>query len=143
MNYAFNTYDKKEKRQAYSNGTKLRILTQKIGADFLQAMKASINIEPTKIPMTIPYDQALSALRNEIDTKHTPELNQNTRQRRGALTGSYNNRGGSRGGRFPNANRGGRGRGCSSGRGGRDGRWTPNRGHKDARFITGNDGRTI
>ena len=147
LNYAFNTCDKKERRQVYSNDMKLRILTQKIGADFLQAMKASISIELTKIPMTMSYHQALSAFRNEVNRKHAPELNQNTRQRRVAQTGSYqgqyNSRGGGRGGRFSYDNRGGRGRGRSQGRGGRGGRWTPNRGHKDARFITGNDGRTI
>ena len=97
--------------------------------------------------MTMSYHQALSAFRNEVNRKHAPELNQNTRQRRVAQTGSYqgqyNSRGGGRGGRFSYDNRGGRGRGRSQGRGGRGGRWTPNRGHKDARFITGNDGRTI
>ena len=147
LNYAFYTCDKKEKRQVYSKDMKLRILTQKIGTDFLQAMKASINIEITKIPMTMSDEQALSAFRNEINRKRIAELNQNTRQRQVAQTdlyqGPYNNRGGGRGGRFPNDNRGGRGLGRSSERGGRGGRCTPNRGHKDARFITGNDVRTM
>ena len=147
LNYAFNTCDKKEKRQVYSNDMKLRILTKKIGADFLQAMKASINIELTTIPMAMSYDQVLSAFRNEVNRKHAPELNQNMRQRQVAQTGSYqgqyNSRGGGRSGRFLNDNRGGRGRGRSQGRGGKGGQWTPNRGHRDARFITGYDGRTI
>ena len=64
------------------------------------------------------YDQALSAFRNEVNRKHTQELNQNTRQRCVAKTGSYqglfNNRGGGCGGRYSNDNRCGRGRGRTS-----------------------------
>lgn len=144
LTHAFTVFDKKEKRTVYSDEMKLRMLTQKINADFLQHTKASINIELTKSPVTMTYQQALMSFRNEVNRKFPPEMaTNNTRARRvnevmrgGRSSGRY----GGRGGRF--GHRGGRGRG-QFGRGGRGMGRGSGRGHPDARFITGIDGRTI
>ena len=115
---------------------KLRILNQNVGADLLQAIKASIAIELTKTPMNMTYEQALSAFRDEVNRKHPPELSQNTRPRR--IQQTQFGCGAGRSGR--GFTRGGRGRGRGFGRGGRGGR---GRGHPEARFVTGMDGKTI
>lgn len=142
LTHAFTVFDKKEKRKVYSDEMKLRMLTQKINADFLQHTKASINIELTRIPVTMTYQQALMSFRNEVNRKFPPDMStNNTRTRRvnEVMRGGRAGRYGGRGGRF--SQRGGRGRG-PYGRGGRTGRG-PGRGHPDARYITGIDGRTI
>ena len=134
LTQAFAVIDRKERRQVYSNEMKLRLLTHKINVDFLNATKAAINIELTKTPMTMVYEQALAAFRNEVNRKHPPQVGSNTRTRRVNEVGRGTGRGFGRGY--------GRGRGRGFGRGGRGGRST-GRGHREARFVTGNDGRSI
>ena len=134
LTYAFTVIDKKEGRQVYSDQMKLRTLNKKVQADFLTSLKAGINIELTKIPVTMTYSQALSAFRNEVNRKFPPELasKNNTRARRINETSRNGGRGGGRGR--------GRGRGHDrGGRGGRGGRSS----HPDERRVTGLDGRTI
>ena len=53
---------------------KLRILLNKIKADFLVHTKAGINIELTKIPMTMTYEQALATFRNEGNRRSQPQM---------------------------------------------------------------------
>ena len=48
---AFAVYHRNEGRQVHSDAMKLRILVQKVNADFLQTAKSSINIELTCDPM--------------------------------------------------------------------------------------------
>lgn len=140
LNLAFTIYDQREKREVYSDHMKLRILHRKISADFLQHVKASINVELNRDPVTITYAQALSVFRDEVNRKFPPEVsNNNSRARRvnEANTGGRGGRGRGRGGRG-RGGRGGRGRGGRHG----DGR-SRSRGHPDARNITGNDGNQI
>ena len=77
----------------------LCILNRKILADFLQATKASINLELDKTNLTISYENALAAFRNQVNQKLPPELssinNRETMRINEAGTSS-----GGRGGRF-------------------------------------------
>ena len=62
---------------------KLRILCKKINADFLQSARAGINIELSKVPMTMAYTHALATFRNEVNRKFPPDMtNNNNRARR-------------------------------------------------------------
>ena len=79
---AFTTYDKREGRVVYSNNMKLRMLVDKISADFMKEVKAGISIELSKQPMTMTYETALAAFRNEVNRQHPPQMSQNTRVRR-------------------------------------------------------------
>ena len=80
---AFAIYDKKENRQVHSDEMKLRILCKKINADFLQSARAGINIELSKVPMTMTYTHALATFRNEVNRKFPPDMtNNNNRARR-------------------------------------------------------------
>ena len=139
LTHAFTVFDKKEKRTVYSDEMKLRMLTQKINVDFLQHTKASINIELTKSPVTMTYQQALMSFRNEVNRKFPPEMSTNNVRARRVNEVTRGGRSGRGSGRF--GQRGGRGR-SQYGRGGKTGRG-PGRGHPDARFITGIDGKTI
>ena len=65
LTMAFVTYDKREKRQVHSNEMKLRILCQKVNADFLHTTRQIINIGLTRTPVTMTYEQALASFRNE------------------------------------------------------------------------------
>ena len=139
LTYAFAIYDKKENRSVFSDEMKLRYLTKKISVDYLNAMKASINIELTKVPVTMTYNQAVTAFRNEVNRKFTPETSsgggRNVRRRIQELKGRGGRDGNPRGGR----GRGGRGRG-RGGRGRGNGGHTQ---HPDERYITGKDGKTM
>ena len=149
---AFNTYDRAERRAVHSNEMKLRILNRKINADFLNATKASINLELAKTTVNMRYDEALSAFRNQVNQKFPPEVSTggNRRTRSINQTGSYANNGG----RGRGVHRGGRGRGrfgegnWRGGRGGRGyGRGGKSSGYRrsrnDARTVRGNDGTQI
>ena len=115
----------------YSNNMKLRLLVDKISADFLKEVKAGISIELTKQPMTMTDEIALAAFRNEVNRQHPPQMSQNTRVR-------GNVREMNQGGRF-----GGRGRGPGRGRrGGRSNRGAK-RTRRDSTFITLTDGTRV
>jgi hypothetical protein len=76
---AFTIYKKCKGREVYSDLHKLRILTCKVNADFLQATKTTINLELTKEPVTITYEQALTNFRNEVNLNFPPHLGQDNR----------------------------------------------------------------
>ena len=107
---AFAIYDKNEGRQVYSDEMKLRLLCGKVQADFLNATRTSIQIDLTRVPMTMTYDLALTNFRNEVNRKFPPDMSQNTSRSRRQV----NELGTSR-------DQGGRGRGRGRGRGGRGG----------------------
>ena len=120
---------------------KLRILLQKINADFLQSVKAAMSIELAHIPLMMTYEQALMTFRNEVNRKHPPGMtNNNNRTRR--INGVNN-----RGPRYNNGRGRGRGSGYNSNnnisRGGPARGRGRSRGHPDARFITGTNGRRL
>ena len=53
---------------------KIRMLLDKIMADFLTPTKAQLEIEVSRVPMTITYDQSLALFRNMVNQKHPPKL---------------------------------------------------------------------
>ena len=134
LTHAFTVYAKVEGAHVHSQNMKLRILINKIKADFLVHTKAGINIELTKIPMSMTYEQALATFRNEVNRKNPPRMAQTStsRERRSIReTNSYDSRG--------------RGRGRGGGRG-HPGRGRGNWVHKtrsDSSIITLVDGQKI
>lgn len=139
LSHAFTIIHKDQKREVYSNEMKLRILLQKVNADFLQSVKAAMSIELTRVPLMISYEQALMTFRNEVNRKHPPTMsNSNSRSRR---VNEVNNRG--------SRPSGGRGRGNNNSRNSNNNRGNAprgrgrSRGHPDARFITGTNGKQL
>jgi hypothetical protein len=117
---AFSVYDRRANRQVFPEELKLRTLNRKITADFLQHTKSAINLELTRVPMTMTYNQALSAFRNEVNRKFPPGLSSNNqRQRRINQVGQKNKN------KNNNQQRGNK------------------RAHKDSRTITLIDGKQI
>lgn len=130
LQFAYAAYDKKEGRIVHSNEMKLRTLMGKVNADFLQNIKASLNIELARIPLTLTYEHALSAFRNAVNQKHPPEMSAPHRARRNIREVR----------RFQ---RGGRGNGRGSGRGGRGNQRGERRTRTDSEIITLTDGKKI
>lgn len=64
---AFNAYVKREGRIVHSNSMKIRLLIDKIKADFLTPTKAQMEIELSRTPMTMTYERALSLFRNMVN----------------------------------------------------------------------------
>ena len=128
---AFASYDKKEKRQVYSDEMKLRILIKKINADFLGSAKAGVNIELTRPNITMTYEQALQMFRNVVNVKFPPDMGGTKRPRRQINETSRRGGRGGRGGRGRGRARGGRGRGGSK------------RTRDDSTFITLTDGKQV
>ena len=137
MTLAFTAYERHEQREVHSNQMKLQILCSKINADFLQHTKASINMELTKEPITMTYEQALASFRNEVNRKFPPEVNEANRRTRRVNEAMSNHRGRGRGRGFQRNYRPGRG-GRSSHRQKRQ-----QHGHPNARTITCNDGSSL
>jgi hypothetical protein len=71
---AFTIYNKKEGRAVHSPKMKLRILLNKVQADCLVYVKASIGMELTRQPITLTYEQALATFRNEVNRKFSPQI---------------------------------------------------------------------
>lgn len=67
---AFNAYVKREGRIVHSDEMKIRLLIDKIKADFLTPTKAQLEIELSRVPLTITYDQSLALFRNMVNQKH-------------------------------------------------------------------------
>ena len=129
---AFNAYVKREGRVVHSDSMKIRMLVDKIKADFLTPTKAQLEIELSRIPMTITYEQSLALFRNMVNQKHPPQMGTvQNRARRHVNEVSTGGRG-SRG-------RGGFGRGGKGGRGRGGGQQT----RTDSRMITLTDGSQI
>ena len=135
LNNAFNVFDRREGRQVYSDDMKLRKLVSKINVDFLSQTKAAINVELTKTPVTMTYDSALTAFRNQVNQKYPLNFGRNTGQRRINQLGT---RGRGRGRGRNGRGRGGRGNGRFGQNGGRK-----TTGHPHARMVQGEDGTYI
>jgi hypothetical protein len=71
---AFNAYVKREGRVVHSDQMKIRMLIDKIKADFLTPTKAQLEIELSRTPLTITYDQSLALFRNMVNQKHPPQM---------------------------------------------------------------------
>ena len=84
LTHAFTVYAKDKGQNVHSPSMKLRILLNKVKADFLVHVKAGINIELTRIPMTMSYERALAAFRNEVNRKNPLQMSSasTTRDRR-------------------------------------------------------------
>ena len=79
---AFVQYEKHKKWQVHLNKMKLRILLDKVNADFLAHTKAGIQIVLTMMLMIMSYIQALLGFSNEVNWKFPPQLGSNYRSRR-------------------------------------------------------------
>ena len=134
LTHAFTVYAKVEGGQVHSQNMKLRILLNKIKADFLVHAKAGINIELTKTPMTMTYEQALATFRNEVNRRSKPQMSNPSGARERRSLRETNTSDGRGRGRFR-----GRGRG-HSGRG--RGNWVQKT-RSDSSIITLNDGNKI
>jgi hypothetical protein len=71
---AFNAYVKREQRIVHSDSMKIRMLIDKIKADFLTPTKAQLEIELSRVPMTMTYEQSLALFRNMVNQKHPPQV---------------------------------------------------------------------
>ena len=140
LTQSFDVYDRTENRVVYSEEMKLRILCRKVNADFLQNTRQIINVELTRTPMTMTYNQALTTFRNEVNSKFPPSLSATQRYRRVAETERKGGRFGGRGGRGRFGR--GRGRGRLGGRDRGRGRGATRR-PLDTRYITATDGQTM
>lgn len=76
LNESFQTYDRCENRKVYYDPMNLLILTKKINADFLKQVKASLNLELSKVPITITYEESLHAFCNQVNQKFPPGITQ-------------------------------------------------------------------
>ena len=54
---------------------KIRMLIDKIKADFLTPTKAQLEIELSRTPMAVTYEQALALFQNMVNQKHPPQMN--------------------------------------------------------------------
>ena len=107
LTQAFNAYVKREQRIVHSDSMKIRMLVDKIKSDFLTPTKAQSEIELSRTPMTIAYNQSLAFFRNVVNQKHPPQAEAAIlRARRHDINEVTSGRGG-RGGRH--ARGGGRG----------------------------------
>jgi hypothetical protein len=53
---------------------KIRLLIDKIKADFLTPTKAQLEIELSRSPMVVTYVQAIALFRNMVNQKHPPQM---------------------------------------------------------------------
>ena len=134
---AFNAYVKREQRVVHSDAMKIRTLLDKIKADFLTPTKAQMEIELSRIPMTMTYDQSLALFRNMVNQKHPPQMGAAQNRVRRNVNEVSTGRG-----RGHSSGRGGHGRGGRGGRG-RGGRGQPRQTRTDSRMITLTDGSQI
>ena len=144
MQVAYATIDNAEGRVVYSDVAKLRMLNDKISADFLQQARTTIDLDMARVPMTMTFDTALTIYRNAVQRKN-PTSDAPRRRRRINETSSSSRGGRSSNGRGDNrGNRGGRGgRGGRNGRGSGRGRGSQTRGRSDAWFIQSTDGQRV
>lgn len=119
---------------------KIRMLLDKIKADFLTPTKAQLEIELSRTPMTMTYEQAIALFRNMANQKHPPQMGAAQNRVRRSINETSANRGGRGQGRG-GYGRGGRG-GHAAGRGGRSGQ-QPRQSRTDSRIITLTDGSQI
>ena len=69
LTHSYAVLDRAEGREVYSDQQKLRKLLTRIKADFLGNQKAAIEVELSKIPVTMTYEVALATFRNAVNTK--------------------------------------------------------------------------
>ena len=74
LNFAWNAYDKKERRQVHSEEMKLRTLQKKIKANFLTSTKAMIDVALAAVPMVTTYDHAIKSYCQVVSAKYPPDL---------------------------------------------------------------------
>ena len=80
---SFAVIDKHEGREVYSDTSKLRMLAKKVRTcDFLESTLSVIDLELTKEPVTLTFDQALANFRNAVNRKFPPETSAIKKTRR-------------------------------------------------------------
>ena len=75
LTHAHAVLDRAEGREVYSDQQKLRKLLTRIKADFLGNQKAAIEVELSKVPVTMAYDIALTTFRTAVNTKFPSNSN--------------------------------------------------------------------
>ena len=70
---AFYAYVKRKGRIVHSDSMKIQMLVDKIKADFLTPTKAQLEIELSRTPMMITYEESLVLFRNMVNQKHPPQ----------------------------------------------------------------------
>ena len=152
LSRAFAIFDRVEGRQVHSDDMKLRILLPKISADFLKQTSAALNVELSKVPMTLTYATAISTCRNTVAQKFPPDVGTvNNRSRRVVSELSSGRGRGGRGGRYGRGSGGrfrgdhpyngrGRGRGRNGGRGNNNGR---TKSRPDSWWAVGESGKVV
>ena len=82
LNHAFAVVDRNEGHEVYSDTRKLRLLLDKVrSCDFLRDTISSINVSLAAVPMTMTYNQAITAFRNVVNAKFPPGSNTNNYRR--------------------------------------------------------------
>jgi hypothetical protein len=111
---------------------KNRMLIDKIKADFSTPTKAQLEIELSRTPMNVTYDQELALFRNMVNNKkHPPLMGAVSRRHVNGVSTAARGRG-----------RGGYGRGVR-GRRGRGGRGNSRLTRSDSKMITLTDGTQL
>ena len=80
---AFVVVEKHEGREVYSDSSKLRMLAKKVRTcDFLESTLSVVDMELTKEPVVLTFDQALANFRNAVNRKFPPEASATKKTRR-------------------------------------------------------------
>ena len=68
LKHAYAVIDKKARRVVHDDPAKLRsLVNERIKADFLKSTNSVLKIELGKVPLTLTFQNALNALRNEVN----------------------------------------------------------------------------
>ena len=68
LNHAYAILDRHYSRVVHSDDDKLRqLLNERVNADFLNTTVSVLKIELVKVPMNLSFEQAMTALRNEVN----------------------------------------------------------------------------
>ena len=134
---AFAIIDKDAGRRVYTNDAKLRMLNNKIRADFLLTMKTSIDMEMNKVPMTMTFEAAMRNYRNTVQAKFPDDPKAHKKRKIQATTAQQKTGKGKGGDSNKKQNSGGKNSGKQSS--------STNRtnSHKDSWTVIGNDGKKI
>ena len=82
LNLAFAVMERKY-GNVYDDERKLRLLmTKTTRADNISHMRTVLDSQLAAVPVTLTYNQAMTAFRNVVNAKAPPDLNNNTRSRR-------------------------------------------------------------
>ena len=134
---ALATIDKDAGRAVYTNDAKLRMLNNKIRADFLLTMKTSIDMEMNKVPMTKTFEGAMRNYRYTVQAKFPDDPKAHKKRKIQAATAQQKTGKGKGDNSNKKHNSDGKHSGTHSGGSNRT------NSHKDSWTVLGNDGKKI